>query len=124
MYNPYSLAQQQAAQQQEQPQSRDWWGGRRDPTPQQQMEMAAFKQALAAQYAPPPMQPPPMMPVVQYQPLSYAANIAPFLDALRPSKMSVEQERGAYGDLGIPQMRPNPSHKQMLSALRMMRFGR
>ena len=122
MYAPYQIAQQQAQQQQQQQQSSDWWRGQRHPTPQQQMEMEAFRQMLAGQPMQQPMSPP-MMPV-QYRPASYAANIAPFLQMLRPHKTSAEQEASAYGNLGVPQMRPNPSHRQMLSALRMMRFGR
>ena len=117
MYAPYQIAQQQAQQQQQQ--SSDWWRGQRHPTPQQQMEMEAFRQMLAGQPMQQPMSPP-MMPV-QYQPLTYANSVEPFLQMLRPHKTSAEQEASAYGNLGVPQMNPNPSHKQMLTLLRQMR---
>ena len=124
MFAPYQIAQQQAQQPDQQQQSRDWWRGQRAPTPQQQMEMEAFRQALAAQYAPSPMQPSPqpaMIEAVQYQPLSYAQNIAPFLSMLRPSKMSAEQEAAAYGKFGKPTMTQNPTHRDMLKLLRTLR---
>ena len=119
MYAPYQIAQQQAQQQQQQQQSSDWWRGQRHPTPQQQMEMEAFRQMLAGQPMQQPMSPP-MMPV-QYRPASYAANIAPFLQMLRPHKTTAEQELAAYGDLGIPQTTLSPTHRQMLEILRTMR---